>query len=281
MDTDGDPECLDYVWVRGVGPGRLGAAGVRPAGSRGPDALPERPPRDRDRARDRLVAGRGVDQHAPPRASRRLARGAREHAGGVRARRSRSRPATVSSWTSAGRPTGCPVVYHDETLQRLHGRPDRVDALTVDALDALGIPTLADILLAVGRRVVPRHRAEGRSGAGRRRGAGSRPRSRTDEPRSSPRSIRSPWSGSPTSRRPGRAGSTAGRWTGRRWPWRSSSAAGRSPSIGDPSTCAPWPWRDAAGLDVAACTVRRRPTFDRLARLGVVAVCVEAAALDG
>ncbi len=36
-----------------------------------------------------------------------------------------------------------------------------------------------------------------------------------------------------------------------------------------------------AGLDLAAWTVRRRPTFDRLARLGVVAVCVEAAALDG
>ena len=37
----------------------------------------------------------------------------------------------------------------------------------------------------------------------------------------------------------------------------------------------------AAGLEVAAWTVRRRPTFDRLARLGVVAVCVEGAALDG
>jgi glycerophosphoryl diester phosphodiesterase len=36
-----------------------------------------------------------------------------------------------------------------------------------------------------------------------------------------------------------------------------------------------------AGLEVAAFTVRRRATFDRLARLGVVAVCVEAAALDG
>ena len=36
----------------------------------------------------------------------------------------------------------------------------------------------------------------------------------------------------------------------------------------------------AAGLDVAAWTVRRRPTFDRLARLGVVAVCVEGRALD-
>jgi glycerophosphoryl diester phosphodiesterase len=37
----------------------------------------------------------------------------------------------------------------------------------------------------------------------------------------------------------------------------------------------------ASGLEVAAWTVRRRPTFDRLARLGVVAVCVEGAALDG
>jgi glycerophosphoryl diester phosphodiesterase len=37
----------------------------------------------------------------------------------------------------------------------------------------------------------------------------------------------------------------------------------------------------SAGLEVAAWTVRRRATFDRLAGLGVVAVCVEAAALDG
>ena len=37
----------------------------------------------------------------------------------------------------------------------------------------------------------------------------------------------------------------------------------------------------AAGLDVAAWTVRRRPTFDRLAGIGVMAICVEGAALDG
>ena len=37
----------------------------------------------------------------------------------------------------------------------------------------------------------------------------------------------------------------------------------------------------AAGLEVAAWTVRRRPTYARLERLGVVAICVEAAALDG
>jgi glycerophosphoryl diester phosphodiesterase len=37
----------------------------------------------------------------------------------------------------------------------------------------------------------------------------------------------------------------------------------------------------AAGLDVAAWTVRRRATARRLERLGVVAICAEAAALDG
>lgn len=36
-----------------------------------------------------------------------------------------------------------------------------------------------------------------------------------------------------------------------------------------------------AGLEVAAWTLRRRAAFGRLARLGVVACCVEAAALDG
>jgi glycerophosphoryl diester phosphodiesterase len=37
----------------------------------------------------------------------------------------------------------------------------------------------------------------------------------------------------------------------------------------------------AGGLEVAAWTVRRRATATRLEKLGVVALCVEAAALDG
>ena len=36
-----------------------------------------------------------------------------------------------------------------------------------------------------------------------------------------------------------------------------------------------------AGLQVAAWTVTRRSTFQRLARLGVSAVCVEGKALEG
>jgi glycerophosphoryl diester phosphodiesterase len=35
------------------------------------------------------------------------------------------------------------------------------------------------------------------------------------------------------------------------------------------------------GLDLAAWTVRRRPTYRRLAYLGIAAICAEASALDG
>ena len=48
---------------------------------------------------------------------------------------------------------GVPVINHDATLARVHGRPERVDALTAAALGALGVPTLAEVLATVGRRV--------------------------------------------------------------------------------------------------------------------------------
>ena len=47
---------------------------------------------------------------------------------------------------------GVLVIHHDATLERVHGRPERVDALSVAALGAIGVPTLADTLRAVGRR---------------------------------------------------------------------------------------------------------------------------------
>src|SRR5262245_1193624 len=47
---------------------------------------------------------------------------------------------------------GVPVLLHDETLTRVQGQPDRCDALTADELEALGIPSLADTLAAVGRK---------------------------------------------------------------------------------------------------------------------------------
>ena len=62
--------------------------------------------------------------------------------------------------------------------------------------------------------------------------------------------------------------------------------AGRLGCVG---VCAQWESVDqeamdratAAGLTIAAYTVRDQATFDRLANLGVAAVCVEAEALDG
>ena len=83
---------------------RVGAPVLRPARSGGPDALPERPPRDR---RPSSRSGRGGwprrDRSASPIAATggtpRRTRSRRSR------RRSRSRPATASSSTSARRPT--------------------------------------------------------------------------------------------------------------------------------------------------------------------------------
>ena len=46
---------------------------------------------------------------------------------------------------------GIPILCHDATLERTHGRPDRVDTLSALALEALGIPTLAEVLATAGR----------------------------------------------------------------------------------------------------------------------------------
>jgi glycerophosphoryl diester phosphodiesterase len=44
---------------------------------------------------------------------------------------------------------GVPVLIHDATLERTHGRPDRVGNLGSAALAALGVPTFAEVLEAV------------------------------------------------------------------------------------------------------------------------------------
>ena len=57
MDTDGDPGCLDYIWLRGAVAVEEARLCVRPAGGRGPDPVPVRPPRDR---------GHGCEIGRPP-----------------------------------------------------------------------------------------------------------------------------------------------------------------------------------------------------------------------
>lgn len=175
---------------------------------------------------------------------------------------------------------GVPVLLHDETLERVQGRPERVGDLTAEALEALGVPSLSDTLAAAGRRAfldvelkgehdraVVEVLASGR-GADLRNAVVSSFDTATLE----------------------RIGGLAPAWPR----WLNSSTldaldiasalelkcrgiASQWEAVHGPAIAA----ANAAGLEVAAWTVRRRTTFDRLSRLNVVAVCVEAAALDG
>ncbi len=175
---------------------------------------------------------------------------------------------------------GIPVVCHDETLARVQGRPERVDALSARALEELGVPALADVLEAVGRGPFLDVELKGDPGPGvveilsAWRGPGlSRAVVSSFDPPALERVIRL----APT------------------WPcWLNAYALdgaviAAALALGCRGVAVQWRALDrrsvaaarAAGLDVASWTVRRRPTFDRLARLGVIAVCVEAAALDG
>ncbi len=175
---------------------------------------------------------------------------------------------------------GTPVLAHDETLERVHGRPDRVDALTVEALEAVGIPMLADALAAVPRRAfldvelkgehdrtVVEVLASGR-GADLRNAVVSSFEPDTLE----------------------RIGGLAPLWP--RWlnaATLDAEVIAEALELGCRGVAVEWQSIDegsmglarTAGLEVVAWTVRRRATFDRLTRLGVAAACVEAAALDG
>jgi glycerophosphoryl diester phosphodiesterase len=175
---------------------------------------------------------------------------------------------------------GVPVVIHDDTLQRVHGHPGRPDRLSATALEDLGVPSLATVLLAVPRRAfldVELKEDPGRAivetlAAGR--GAELH------------RAVVSTFDGHVLER----IGGLAPGWP--RW----LNAGDLEPAtiasareLGCRGIAADWRVIDrgsaarvrAAGLELAAWTVRRRATFERLARLGVVAVCVEAGALDG
>ncbi len=174
---------------------------------------------------------------------------------------------------------GVPVLTHDETLVRLFGRPERVDAISAPDLEGLGIPTLADALLRIPHRAmvdidlkglhdrtVVEVIAAGR-GPGLVNGVVSSFIPETLE----------------------RVAGLAPAWP--RWlnAWDLSSATiQQATDLGCQAISVDFhaiergsfaAARDA-GLDVAAWTVRRRTTFGRLERLGTIAACVEAAALD-
>lgn len=175
---------------------------------------------------------------------------------------------------------GVPILLHDETLARVQGRPERPGDMTASQLGAAGVSTLEEVLAAVPRgafldveiKAVPLPSLVGVVEAYR--GA---------ELRNAVISSFVP------------AVLTAVRRWRPSWPL-CLNAMDLAPGtlalareLGCVGVSAAWRSIDErslarageARLDVAAWTVRRRLTFERLARLGVSAVCVEAAALDG
>lgn len=175
---------------------------------------------------------------------------------------------------------GVPILLHDETLERVQGRADRVDALTAHQLADHGIPTLREVLAAVGPEPFLDVELKGDPGTApldelaAARGPGlARAVVSSFEPDalervavarpSWPRWVNAEDLEPATLRRAGELGCVAISADVRAIDARSAAAVRR------------------AGLGLAAWTVRRRPTAERLDRLGALAVCVEAAALDG
>jgi glycerophosphoryl diester phosphodiesterase len=175
---------------------------------------------------------------------------------------------------------GVAVCYHDATLTRVHGIDRRVDETSIEAFDALGVPTLADALAAIPRRAFLDIELKGDPGRGAfealvgGRGPGLE------------RAVISSF-----------VPATLARFAGLApiWPrWLNAADASAvtiatAVELGCRGVSIEWRALDAASiararaadLEVAAWTVRRKPTFARLERLGVGAICVEAAALDG
>lgn len=175
---------------------------------------------------------------------------------------------------------GVPVLLHDQTLERVQGRPERVGALTARALEDLGVPSLEEVLTAVPHRAFLDVELKGdHDRAVVEVLAAGRGAELHDAVVSSfePATLE-------------RVAHLAPAWP--RWlnavdlePATITTAVGlecRGISVDWHAIDAVSMRRArAAELEVAAWTVRRRPTVARLEGLGVVAVCVEAAALDG
>ncbi len=175
---------------------------------------------------------------------------------------------------------GIPVVLHDETLTRVHRRDARVDELTAAELAGAGIPTLEAILHGLPRSAFLDIELKGGDHGGPtasvlRDGRGDMP----------DRVVLSSFDG-PTLAEMAAMLPDWPRWLNAQDLSRATiaSAAG----LRCTAVSAEWPaitpaaMRAArsAGLDVAAWTVRRRSTFERLGRMGVVACCVEGPALQ-
>jgi glycerophosphoryl diester phosphodiesterase len=176
---------------------------------------------------------------------------------------------------------GVPVLAHDDTLERVHGSRERVVDLSAMALSAFGIPTLAEVLAAVPHRAFLDVELKGDPGVAAVVAALEAGRGR--DLRNAAVSSFAP----ATLEAVGRARPEWPRWLN--VVALSDAAVGTAAGLGCGAIAAEFHSIDepaiararGAGLDVVAWTVRDAETFDRLSRLGVTGVCVEAAALDG
>jgi glycerophosphoryl diester phosphodiesterase len=175
---------------------------------------------------------------------------------------------------------GVPVLLHDESLARVQGRRVRVDQLRAAELEDMGVAALTDALAVIPHRAhivvdlkglhdrpVVEVLAAGR-GPGLVKGVVSSFIPETLE----------------------RVGDLAPSWP--RWLATRNLAADtikQAAALECQAISVEYHAIDersfaavrSADLELAAWTVRRRSTYGRLERLGVIAVCVEAAALDG
>ncbi len=174
---------------------------------------------------------------------------------------------------------GVPIVLHDASLERVQGRPVRADRLRAEELEELGVPTLEAVLAVVPHRAfldIELKEDLGRAGvevlsAGRGPGLVHAVISSFEVP--ALRTVRQ---------------------LAEAWPaWLNADSLGpevveRAERLGCRGVAIEWHALDQAsvsaasehGLEVAAWTVREPAVFDRLTGLGLVAICVEDAALD-
>jgi len=179
-----------------------------------------------------------------------------------------------------GSADGIPILLHDGTLERVQGRPDRPDMLPAGTLRSLGIPTLAEVLAAAGPGPFLDVELKGEPLPG------VVPVLEAARGQALERAVVSSFEPETLA------------WIGRlrpAWPrWLntedlSPATLALASDLGCRGLSVDWrainpvDIRSAreAGLDVAAWTVRRKATATRLERLEIVAMCVEAAALDG
>jgi glycerophosphoryl diester phosphodiesterase len=188
-----------------------------------------------------------------------------------------------------GSQDGVPVLLHDPTLARVQGIDAAVGDLTAAELARYGIPSLAEVLTAIGPASGPGGRERLPFLDVELKGQpipGVIEVLEADRGPSLDRTVVSSFEADTL------------RWVHERrptWPLWLNAVSPNAPAIGIARAigCAgisvEWTTVDdagmerarAAGLEVAAWTVRELDAYERLAAFGVIAICAEAQALDG